>query len=578
MAKENVIIKLSEREHLLARSGMYIGSSTSTVLNTLLLEDNKFKYLDIEYVPGLNKILNEIIDNSIDEHVRTNGEFSTKIEVNIDKEKFSVKDNGRGIPIKEVQTPEGTIIYQPELAWTHARAGSNFTDDANSSTIGTNGVGSMAASVFSKEFTGITCDGSKKCTVKCTNNNEKIKTTVTDYKGNNGTTVTLYPDLARFGLSEITDNHIKMIEQRLYNLSVAYPNITFTFNSKKIKLNDKKYLEMFGDNGVIEINDKYSIGIFNSDTEEFKHFTLMNGLSLTAGGTQIDYISNNIVYKLRDKIAKKYKTIKPGDVKQKLFIVITMKDFKNPKYETQTKEKLTSPTKDISDYFSDIDFDKLVNKIYANKSIIDPIIDYFRIKEEFKKKQELKSLDKQPKKITSEKFMSPIGDWNRIFICEGDCLEENTKILLSDGSSKTLADVSTNDYVVSGDGTIQKIKSKVKSIRESFKIITRYGSFSGSGKHRMYVYDVIDNKFIFIDIESIYKDKNRYKLLKSRINEDSQYIRIISNNRDSLTMEIDCGKITYTDNDFFVVLRNNGYIRLHAKDILPEDIIVTINN
>lgn len=416
--KEQVVKKLSEKDHILKRPGMYLGSSVLTKLNEFILQDGKFVKTEIEYVPGLVKIFNELIDNSIDEHVRTKGKFANQITVTLDNVSFSVKDNGRGIPVKEAEDEHGKKFYQPELAWTHARAGSNFEDE-KSTTIGTNGVGSMIASVFSKSFKGVSNDGENKCTVQCSNNNETVKTKISAPAGQQGVQVEMTPDVQRFGLDEITPNHIKMIEQRLYNLSAAYPDITFKFNGQRIKLKAKNYLEMFGENGTLELGKGYSIGFFHSDSDEFQHFTLMNGLSLTAGGTQMDYISNNISGRVRDKIARKYKDIKPADVKQKLFIVVIMTGFEGPKYETQTKEKLTNPTKDISTYFADVDFDKLAQKVYANKAITESIIDYFRIKEEHKKRQDLKKLNKTQKKIKSEKYTRPIGDKKILVVCEG---------------------------------------------------------------------------------------------------------------------------------------------------------------
>ena len=427
--QDQEIIKLSEKDHILLRSGMYLGSSTLTNTKNYIIEevfkdvDGKVKSLgdgfvlkDIRYVPGLVKIFNELIDNSIDEYVRTKGAFATRIDVKIDRTTFEVKDNGRGIPITKVHTPDGEL-YQPELAWTHARAGSNFENE-DSATIGTNGVGSMIASVFSKSFTGISQDGTNKCIVKCTNNNDTIKTRVTPSK-QKGVQVTITPDLERFGVKEIDNNHIKMIEQRLYNLSVSYPGITFKLNGTRIKLNAKKFLSMFGEEGTIIEKDNFSIGVFHSDTDDFNHFSLMNGLTLTSGGTQMDYISNGITKILRDKIVKKYKTIKPADVKRKLFVVIIMKDFKGPKYETQTKEKLTNPMRDINAYFKDLDLEAFANKVYKNKAITDSIIDYFKIAEEYKKQQELKGLDKPKKKIKSEKYTRAVGKNKILIICEG---------------------------------------------------------------------------------------------------------------------------------------------------------------
>jgi DNA topoisomerase-2 len=472
--EDQEVVKLTERAHILLRPGMYLGSSTLSTSKDYIIEEvfennekgvavskgDMFVQKDVKYVPGLVKIFNELIDNSIDEYVRTNGEFATRIEVSIDSNTFSTKDNGRGIPVRKVKTPDGEF-YQPELAWTHARAGSNFKDD-NSSTIGTNGVGSMIASVFSKSFVGISQDGTSKCTVKCFDNNEKIETKVTDSK-QKGVQVKIVPDLERFGITEIDSNHIKMIEQRLHNLSVTYPGITFKLNGERIRLSTKKFMTMFGTDGTTIEEDNYIIGVFHSDTDDFKHFSLMNGLTLRAGGAHVDYITNGIVKNLREKIVKKYKTIKPADIKRKLFLVTILKDFKGPQYETQTKEKLTNPTKDIQKHFDGLDLDKFADKVYKNKAVVDSIIDYFKIAEEFKKKQELNKLDKSAKKKPKdEKFIPPVGEWKNIFLCEGDSAQGSiSSILGREGNGfYAMFGVPPNAYDMSIENIIKSDKMK----------------------------------------------------------------------------------------------------------------------
>lgn len=414
--KEQVIKKLTDREHILLRSGMYLGSSTLEKSTQYVIENNKFNLKEIENVPGLIKTFNELIDNSLDEHVRTKGKFATNIQIELNHEYFELKDNGRGIPVKLAH--DG--IYMPEVAWTEARAGSNFEDE-KSSTIGTNGVGSMIASVFSKKFIGVSDDGSKKIKVICTNNNENIKSTLLK-STSTGVHVRMYPDLQRFGLNEITQIHIDVIQQRIYNLSVAYPNIKFRFNKKNIKIKTKDYLNMFsGSPQEIEILDagKYSVAVMNSSTDDFQQFSMMNGLLLSQGGTHIDSISKNIVSRIREKLVRKYKTIKPGDIKNKLFIITILKDFEGPKYASQTKEELKNSTKEVTDYLGDIDYDKFVQRILKNKSIIEPIVDYYRIKEEMAKRKDLKSLNKV-KKVKSEKYFPAIKRKKVLFLCEGD--------------------------------------------------------------------------------------------------------------------------------------------------------------
>ena len=186
------IVKLSEREHILRRPSMYVGSIKKEESQEYIYTDGKFTKQSVLRTPGLLKIINEIIDNSVDEFIKTEGKFSTKIDVILEKEFFSVKDNGRGIPVESTILPDGSEILTPELCWTHARAGSNFND--NSSSIGTNGVGSALTSIFSKSFTGETKDGKSRCILKTKNNNDSIVCEIVSSTKDRGTSVTSYPD------------------------------------------------------------------------------------------------------------------------------------------------------------------------------------------------------------------------------------------------------------------------------------------------------------------------------------------------------------------------------------------------
>ena len=146
---------LDDREHILQRPSMYVGSISTEEQIDFNLIDEKISYHTVNVVPGLLKIINEIIDNSVDEAIKTKFEYANEISIDIDSTQVTVQDNGRGIPV--VKHPEG---YQPYLCWGRAKAGSNFNDDKNHTQIGMNGVGSFLTAVYSKQFIGETSDGS----------------------------------------------------------------------------------------------------------------------------------------------------------------------------------------------------------------------------------------------------------------------------------------------------------------------------------------------------------------------------------------------------------------------------------
>lgn len=409
------IRKLTEREHIITRPAMYIGSVDLTTVNDYLMVGDTMSYTEVSYVPGLIKIINEIIDNSVDVAIKTDFKYSNEISVKIDSTQVEVRDNGTGIPV--VKNSDGH--YLPELCWNHARAGSNFDNDDDRTQIGMNGVGSYATACFSKKFVGQTDDGKNRYTITIKDNASSFKETIVPSKIQ-GTIVTFEPDLDKFGLTEINEVHHNIIRQRLINLSMSFPDITFKFNGRKINVASfKKYVALFSESFELYDTEDYRFAILPNSDDDFRHFTYVNGLKIPDGGTHVDVIINNIVNRMKDKLVKKYKTIKPGDIRNKLMLVAFMKNVKNTKFNSQSKEKITNSQSEINNYLGDVPYDYIVNKIFKNSAILDPIVEVYKIKEELKRRQELKGLEKTQKRIKSDKYLPSIGENKYLFLTEG---------------------------------------------------------------------------------------------------------------------------------------------------------------
>jgi DNA gyrase/topoisomerase IV subunit B len=412
---------LDDREHVLCRPGMYLGQTALTEKEMWLYneKDNKFSFGKIKFVPALLKYISELLDNSIDVAIDTNFTKANKIQVNIDEKSVEVIDNGIGIPCRPPDgssdtSPNGTCVV---AAWTKLKSGTSFGDSRNK--IGTNGVGASCSNIFSKIFIGHSDDGKKQQTVECRDNMSIIKAKpVKSSSGKSGVSVYCEPDLARFNLEKITDEHINLVYQRLVTLSIAYPNIKFYFNQKQVKVNEKKFAEMFSDKYVLASTSNTTIIAFPNEYDEFKSFSQVNGIDTFRGGEHVNYIAYEITSRVRDKLIKKYKTIRPGDVKNKLCLAVILTGFNNPEFDAQTKESLSNPSGDIGRHIGgQIDFDAFAKKVSKEDAIIGPIIETFKIKEELKARQELKAVKKV--KVKSDKYMSPIGSQCNLFLCEG---------------------------------------------------------------------------------------------------------------------------------------------------------------
>ena len=564
-----MIRKLSEREHLLQRPAMYIGAVDLTKSNEYIFENDTVNYKEVQYVPGLIKIINEIIDNSVDVAIKTNFKSSNEISIKITNKTVEVKDNGTGIPV--LKNEDGH--YLPELCWNHARAGSNFEDDKNRTQLGMNGIGSYATACFSKKFVGETDDGKLSYKITITDNAEKFTESTSASSKQTGTKVIFEPDFERFNVTEIDEVHMNIIKQRLINLSMSFPEITFKFNSKKINVNSfKKYVSLFNDVSEIYETEDYKFAILPNEADDFRHFSYVNGLKIPDGGTHIDIIINNVVNNLKDKLTKKYKQIKPGDIRNKLMVIAFLKNVKNTKFNSQSKEKITNSNAEINEYYGNIDFEKISNKIFKTAAIIEPITEVYKLKEELKKRQELKGLNKTVKKIKSDKYYPSIGVKKYLFLVEGQCLEENTEVLMADFTSKKIKDLNVNDKIISSDMSIQTVSSKAKLLKETITFSTCVGEITCGQKHKFKVYDTELKVFDFVEAIEIKKDINRYKFLKSKINDSSRYIKIDKNENHILTANDEF--ISYTDDDYFVIIRDFLIMRVHALDIKTNDLIV----
>lgn len=562
---------LSDRDHILMRAGMYIGSISLETVTQLV----DFKQKELKIVPGLLKIINEIIDNSIDEAIRTEFKFANKISVNIDTENniVTVTDNGRGIPVVEHNG-----IYQAEASWTKAKAGTSFSDDRT--TIGTNGVGSFATNCFSTSFIGQSCDGTYKITVDCQDNcnADLIRTTKTK-STKNGTSVSFRPDLKRFGIESITEDHLEVLKDRLFNIQICYPDIQFEFNGTKIKTGNTTQIASRIHQDALPLSantDATKIILAPSgDDQEFRFTSYVNGLNLTNGGNHIDYIMNNICNELRPLIKRKWKIeVLPAQIKQHLFLGIWTSGFVNPKFDSQSKERLTNTQAEISQFFNSLDYAKIAKKIMVTENIIMPMIEAILYKKEQAEKKAAKAALKSSAKIKSDKLVAATNkdpEAMSIFLAEGLCFDENSVVWTS-GGIRTGKALKIGDYVMTHNGNIKRIISKSRSLKKGIRVNGR----TYSPEHRLYVYNKISDNFEFVAVKDL--NKTDFKLLSMLpIEEGLQNHLYIVDKVEGNTISFlngDLSPITFSDNHDIILFNENGFYVDRIRNVVPRMVMV----
>jgi DNA topoisomerase-2 len=414
---------LTARQHVRERIGMYMGSSSLEEVERFVMGEWK----TAKYVPALSKMVDEILDNSIDEAIRTNFKHANKIDVSVKMDNsITISDNGRGIPHEDVfdATTKKTIA-RATAAWTRVNAGTSFDDERV--TIGTNGVGSSATNFLSTKFVGKTWSGGKLLQVQCTNGAEKIRETKKDKTGN-GTEVSFVPDFSLFEVDNLNDlDTLALLEDRLISLQMAFPEIAFSFNKKRIKVNNlKKYSDMFiqeGEASIIEKSDNLSFFIASSE-DGFRSNSYINGVNTRQGGTYVDFVMNGIVDELVVKIKRKHKiemakiTIKSG-----LSFVMFSRNFVNPKFDSQTKERLTNPMGNVKAHYLESgvrDFVFYAQKIMNTPSIIEPIIEAQLAKKLAQDKRAATLAQKNLRKVKVAKHIAANKPDATLKIVEGD--------------------------------------------------------------------------------------------------------------------------------------------------------------
>jgi len=331
------------------RPGMYIG--------------------DTDDGTGLHHMIFEVLDNSIDEALAG---FCTNIEVILNKDgSVTVEDNGRGIPV-DIHKEEG--VSAAEVIMTQLHSGGKFDDDSYKISGGLHGVGVSVVNALSeilnlkifrdnKEYNAQFKDG---VTIN------KLKEIGPSTK-NSGTLVNFLPSKKIFSK---TNFELDILKKRIKEL--AYLNKGIKIKLEDRRLDKLKVFEYKFDGGVSEFvqnldkskekikNDqgenifedpiyikakKNDIDVeisllWNADFQE-QVLCFTNNIPQKDGGTHLLGFRNALTrtinkFAFDNAILKKEKLAITGDdVREGLTSIISIK-LKDPKFSSQTKEKLVS--------------------------------------------------------------------------------------------------------------------------------------------------------------------------------------------------------------------------------------------
>lgn len=426
--------ELTETEHVLLRPGMYVGS-VKPELSTQFVFDYKDQTMvqkEVEYVPAMLKLIDEVVSNSCDEYRRKDNLGLTQLNVTIMKDDTIVIEDNGGIPV--VKHKEAGIMV-PQLIFGRMRTSSNYNDEEDRTGLGTNGVGSSLTNIFSSYFGIMTDDGKKRWLGNWRNNmsefyGEKIEKSS---KKNHGTRTTFHLDFSRFEGVEHLDRSFKdIILTRCINAAAANPGLVVKYKDDDVcgeycYKNFKDYIDLYRNyltlKDCIEYKDDDKCVYVYPDGNINVGF--VNG-GICNKGTHIKALHQFINASISEFLKKKDKIdVLPRQVdgNYSMFCDLTIS---NPSYDSQTKECLTTPVekfyKDDSKKFEVSQ--KFLDQVMKS-DIIENVRDWYKKKCEAEDQRAIRKINREISKGLKrpDKFItctSKKKQEKQLWIFEGD--------------------------------------------------------------------------------------------------------------------------------------------------------------
>ena len=377
MAKSNTydasnITVLEGLEAVRVRPGMYIGSVSTK---------------------GLNHLIYEIVDNSVDEHLAG---YCSHIKVILEGDgSATISDNGRGIPVEMHEKG----MSAERLVFTTLHAGGKFDDSAYKTSGGLHGVGSSVVNALSTALTvrvkknGCIYEDSYERGIPTTELVDGLLPVVGKTK-ETGTTINFLPDDTIFEKTVFKASEVK---SRLHETAYLNPELTIDFedrrgdeiekityhepegivgfikdlNKSQETVHDVVYFKGQADGVDVEVAFQY-VNEFHEVVLGFCNniYNAEGGTHLTGFKTMFTTVINNYARQL-NILKEKDANFTGADVRNGMTAVVSIK-HPDPRFEGQTKTKLDN--QDAAKVVSKVTGDEIVRYFDRNLEVLKSVI------------------------------------------------------------------------------------------------------------------------------------------------------------------------------------------------------------
>ena len=351
---EEIYQRRTQHEHVLLRPDSYVGSTDKQRQEHWILDEEgvSMQRRVLEYVPSLYKIFDEILVNAADHLIREPSMNALKVDINTANGTVSVWNNGKGLPI-QMHRDHG--CYVPELVFGHLLTSDNYNDNEKKVVGGRNGYGAKLANIFSTRFIVETSDSSAGLAYRqvWTDNMFSCnRPEIWHIHGEDYTRVTFHPDLGRFGMSSFEGDIVALMRRRAFDVAAStHGRCQVYLDGVPLSVHSlSDYADLFVAPGGFRIygriNERWEVAIGLTDGTGFQHVSFVNSICTSRGGTHVNYISDQVVDALMEKIDKGKDrgsplAVKAQHVRSHLCIFVNCL-IENPAFDSQCKETLTS--------------------------------------------------------------------------------------------------------------------------------------------------------------------------------------------------------------------------------------------